>query len=93
MKQFEGSTVRHGTHSGWSLHLKLGQDPCTPCYQAKQEYDKRWHSAPERIRRNRLHAKAQAKAYQRIAREFPALYRRYYEEFRDQLLTEAGMEV
>lgn len=93
MKQFAGSTVRHGTTSGWSLHKKLGQDPCTPCFLAKQEYDRRWISAPEKTKRNRLHAKAQAKAYQRMAKEFPSLYRRYYEEFRNELLIEAGMEV
>lgn len=92
MKQFEGSNTRHGTQSGWSLHQKRGEDPCSACYDAKQKYDARWRTAGKNRQKNRLCAKAQAKAYSRIAREFPALYRRYYLEYKTQIFAEAGIE-
>lgn len=85
------TTRRHGTHSGWSLHQRLGERPCDACLRAKQAYDARWRAAPERQRRNRASAKAQRLAYAELAHMFPELYRRLYDEYRTQIDEERGL--
>ena len=77
---FPGSKVRHGTASGARLHQRLDERPCDPCYTAKQEYDQRYHSAPEMARRSRASAAAQARAYRRLAHMYPTLYAALYAE-------------
>lgn len=92
MADWKTTKTRHGTHSGWRLHQALGQRPCTPCYNAKAEYDRRRLSAPEYVRKNRLSAKAQSKAYQVLKRLYPEEYRILFEGFRDQLIREEEEE-
>jgi hypothetical protein len=87
---FAGSTVRHGTTSGWRRHQTLGQRPCDPCYQAKQAYDHRYATAGDTQRKRRLGAKAQSLALQRLKAQYPGEYRAYYEEAKRQLEKEAG---
>ena len=69
------------------------EKPCDACVDAKREYDHRWRSAPERVQRSRINARAQAKAYSRLAALHPGLYHAFYDEVREQLLREAGLEV
>lgn len=85
---FPGSRTRHGTQSGWSKHQSLGERPCDPCYQAKQEYDARRRSAPEQTRRNRAAARAQQRAYSRLAHMYPALYAALYAEEKARIAAE-----
>jgi hypothetical protein len=89
---FAGSHVRHGTHSGWSKHQDLGERPCDPCWRAKSDYDKRRKNTPLVKLKNRAHARAQQKAYQRLAHKYNKLYRQYYVEEKAIALREAGLE-
>src|SRR5262245_51554790 len=92
MKQFPNSKVRHGTYSGWSRHIEANERPCTPCYNAKQQYDYRRREAPLVRLKSRLSATAQFRAYQRIAHQYPRLYAKLYKEERDRMFIEAGIE-
>lgn len=75
---FPDSTTRHGTLSGWRKHIKIGERPCDPCYFAKQEYDQRRLKAPGPLRRNRLRARAQARATTRLRNMFPEEWKVLY---------------
>jgi hypothetical protein len=91
MRSWETTRVRHGSHSGWTLHRDLGERPCDPCYKAKQAYDRRRKAAPEETIRNRAHARAQSRAYRELASMFPQLYKQLYEEHRERSFEEAGL--
>ena len=78
-RTFENSLTRHGTTSGWALHQKRKEKPCDACVRAKQEYDKRLRSAPNKARLNRLYARAQGRAYSDLKRLHPAEYQALYE--------------
>jgi hypothetical protein len=93
VRSWETTRVRHGTASGETLHRELGEQPCDPCFRAKQAYDKRRREVPEQTLRNRLSARAQHKAYTELAYMFPQLYRQLYEEHRDRVFEEAGLEL
>lgn len=80
MTGFDGSSVRHGTQSGWSLHKKRGERPCDPCYQAKQSYDKRRKAAPESVQHHRDFARAQSRAEGRLRNLYPDVWRVLYAE-------------
>lgn len=75
---------RHGTNSGWALHTQLGERPCDPCFVAKQAYDARRLSSPDKAIKNRMRAKAQQLALSELARrhhdEYRSLYRRLADE-------------
>lgn len=90
MRGWAHTKSRHGTAAGWTLHKQLDEDPCDACYRAKQEYDKRYKSAPEATRRARLHAKAQRKAEREIVARFPEEYRELYLKYKQQLIEEDG---
>lgn len=79
-------TARCGTLSGYARHKLDDNKPCDACTAAKREYDKRWRAAPERTRKSRLSARAQQKAYGRLAREFPDKYAAYYAEAKADLM-------
>jgi hypothetical protein len=81
---------RHGTHSGWSLHITLRERPCDPCYHAKQQYDRRRRSAPEQTRRSRLSAKAQIGAYRELAHRYPDEYRAAYQRIKAEVFAAAA---
>ena len=78
-RTFENSLTRHGTPSGFTLHQKREERPCDACIRAKQEYDKRLRSAPEKTRKNRLHARAQQRAYSDLKRLHLDEYRDLYQ--------------
>lgn len=88
-RTFENSLTRHGTPSGWSLHQSRGERPCDACYRAKSEYDRRRNSAPEQTRKNRLNARAQARANSDLKRLHPAEYQALYEAHLSDLKREA----
>ena len=73
-----GDDFRHGTNSGAARHAASGEPPCDACRAAKAEYDKRWRSGDEQTRKNRLHAKAQARASGELRRSHPDEYRTLY---------------
>ena len=83
------SAARCGTPSGFSAHQRHGERPCPACYSAKQEYDKRWRSAPERARSSRLNARAEGRAKTRLASMYPTLYAALYAEEKARLEDEA----
>lgn len=82
------STVRHGTHSGWTKHTKHGVRPCDACKAAKAAYDARRLSATDKQLMNRLTAKAQSRASTRLREAHPAVYRQLYLEEKAKLLKE-----
>jgi len=69
---------RCGTPSGYVGHQRTGENPCDACTRAKAEYDKRWREAPDRKRKDRIKARAQSRAHQRLVHLFPDLYREFY---------------
>jgi hypothetical protein len=71
---FEGSVTRHGTPSGFRRHQVVGEIPCDSCKRAKREYDQRRLSAPEKARKNRLKARAQARAENDMRRLYPDVW-------------------
>jgi hypothetical protein len=78
---FAGSKVRHGTQSGWSKHLDMGEDPCPACHAAKSKYDKSRRDASSDLkRRNRLFATAQHRAKTRLTYLYPDVYHELYLE-------------
>lgn len=92
-KTFAGSRTRHGTPSGWQKHKEMGDDPCAACFAAKADYDRRRRAAPERQRQARLNARAQSKAYVRLAAMYRDDYRRLYEAAKAELTAEADQNV
>ena len=86
-----GADHRHGTVSGAKRHSDAGELPCDSCRAAKAKYDKRLRSTPDKIRRNRIHARAQAKAETDLRRAHPEEYRAAYVAYRDLMLAEAGL--
>lgn len=81
-------TARCGTPSGYNRHKLDGEKPCDACHAAKSEYDKRWRSASDKVRRSRLNARAQMKAYGRLAHKYPDDYARLYAEEKARLAAE-----
>ena len=73
-----GDDERHGTLAGSQRHSRAGEPPCDACRAAKAEYDREWRSAPEKTRRNRLHARAQARALRKLKDAHPDEYRALY---------------
>tara|TARA_R100001244_G_scaffold6385_9_gene7517 strand:+ start:4481 stop:4771 length:291 start_codon:yes stop_codon:yes gene_type:complete len=79
---------RCGTTTGWARHQKAGERPCDACFAAKSAYDKRYRSADDKTRRNRLHSKAQAKALRALKHAHESEYRALYLAYKEQLLGE-----
>lgn len=86
--RFSNSRVRHGTASGFREHQSRGEEACPSCKAAKAEYDKRWRSSDRQTRISRLNARAQSRAYRRLAHRFPDIYRALYLEERASLEAE-----
>jgi hypothetical protein len=92
-RQRRDGDARCGTTAGATRHSKNGDPPCDACRAAKAEYDRRWRSAPEAARRNRLHAKAQARAMQTLRLAHPDEYRAAYLIAKAEVFTEAGLRM
>ena len=91
VRRFPSGKTRHDTPSGYRRHQIEGTDPCVPCFQAKQAYDRRLLSADDRALRNRLNAKAQGLAHAELRRKHHDEYREVYTRERARLLREAGL--
>lgn len=83
-----GDDERHGTLAGARRHSERGESPCDACRAAKAEYDLRFNSAPERARKNRLHARAQSRALTALKRSHPAEYRELYVKAKAEIASE-----
>ena len=84
--------ARCGTVSGFNKHKREGVRPCPACVAVKQEYDKRWNGQPERVKKSRASARAQGRAYSRLAAIYPDLYHALYAEEKDRAYREAGLQ-
>lgn len=84
-RSFSGSSIRHGTQSGWTEHARRDEDPCAPCFAAKQEYDRKRREDPDRLLQARLHAKAQYLASKRLRHAHKEEYDNYYQDAKAQL--------
>lgn len=84
--------ARCGTPSGAVRHSNRGERPCDACAAAKAEYDRSWRNADDNTKRNRLHAKAQARALAAVRDAHREEYRAAYIAHRDALFAEAGLE-
>lgn len=84
------STVgsRCGTVTGWTRHQRAGERPCDACTAAKAASDRRWRSAPDSARRNRVHARAQRRAYAELARRHKAEYDNLYRQYKADIVAE-----
>ena len=83
------SVARCGTPSGYSRHQALSERPCDACVAAKALYDARYHASPERARRNRINARAQAKAHGELTRRHKAEYDELYAQWKARLRADA----
>ena len=82
---------RCGTASGFTRHQNSGERPCDACKAAKAEYDRRWRSADDKTRRNRLHSRAQAKALSALKAAHEDEYRAIYLAFKERLIGEVAI--
>lgn len=89
-EQMTRERARCGTPSGYERHRLDGVKPCDACALAKSEYDRRYRAAPERVRRDRLKARAQSRAYVALRAEHVEEYRKLYRAAWAELLAEAG---
>jgi len=78
-RNWKTTKTRHGTYSGYHLHMELGEQPCPFCWQASQEYHARQRDVPYKKLRNRARASAQIRAYQDLARQHPEEYAEFFE--------------
>jgi hypothetical protein len=72
--------TRHGTSTGYAKHRKLGENPCTPCWEAESQRYKKWLETPVNTIKNRLRARAQARANMDLVRRHKAEYKKLYEQ-------------
>ncbi len=82
--------TRHGNVKGWRRHQKAGEKPCEACTRAKSEYDARRRNSDAETRSARIRGRAQIRAYQRLAHEFPEKYATYYAEAKEQVAAEVA---
>ena len=87
------STVRHGTQSGWRLHLNLNERPCDPCYAAKAEYDRDRRSVSGHVLISRLSARAQSMTNTQLRHNHPVEYKALYDANKKQLLADLTKEL
>lgn len=81
---------RHGSVKGWRRHQRAHEKPCEACTRAKSEYDERRRNSDAEQRSARIRGRAQIRAYQRLAHEFPEKYAAYYAEAKDQVAAEVA---
>lgn len=84
-------TRRCGSISGYSAHQERGERACDACAAAKARYDAELLSVPENKLRNRLHAKAQSRAYRALYHKYRDEYDEIYATERDKLYAEHGL--
>lgn len=87
-RSFATSNVRHGTVSGWRHHQRLDEDPCGPCFHARQAYDADLRTTPERVHLNRMHARAQTAALKVLRARHEVEYARLYLAEKRRLIAE-----
>ena len=71
-----GDGINHGTYGGYQKHRKLGVEACAECLAAQVWYTRRRRESAE----ERRQTAARTRAYVRISRAYPTLYRALYEE-------------
>jgi len=84
--------MRHGTATGYRYHQDADEKPCDACVAAKQEYDRNWRSTPERTKKSRAGAAAQARALRRLKDIYPDVYRVLYAEEKVRAFREVGLQ-
>lgn len=87
------STVRCGTLSGWRSHQHRDEKPCDACTRAKSAYDERRRTTTVAGLRGRLSARAQSRAYRRLAHLYPDLYDAFYAEEKRAAFAEEGVSL
>lgn len=72
---------KRGSYAGWNRHVKADEKPCAPCIRAQTEYLNNYRAAhPEYGTKNRKRALARSRALTRLMREYPAQFRKLYNE-------------
>lgn len=88
VENFPGSKTRHGTHSGFTKHVKAGERPCDPCYRAKEAYDDAYRGQPQQVIKKRLAARAQGRASMALRQKYPEEYKALYAQFKAEIEAE-----
>lgn len=74
------ATAECGTYAGYQRHGRKGTQACKPCKKANADYQRNRYQDPD-VRRKRLDENtARRRAYQRLAREYPARFTEFYQE-------------
>jgi Skp family chaperone for outer membrane proteins len=82
--------TRHGNVKGWRRHQRAGERPCDACAKARADYDERRRNSDAETRAARIRGRAQIRAYQRLAHEYPDKYAAYYAEAKEQVADEVA---
>lgn len=85
-----------GTRAAYMRHLKAGEQPCEPCREAKNAYQRQWMARrraeeAERAATNRADARAHRYALAYLQREHAHEYERIYAFKLRQLLGIGGV--
>ena len=79
-----GCGINHGAYGGYQKPRKLGVEECTECMAAQVWYARRRRESAEVRAEVRAEEKrqdnARTRAYVRLSRAYPTLYRALYEE-------------
>lgn len=69
-----------GTYGAYQRHMKNGEEACEPCRIARNAYMANRRTDPAIRAKELRKAYARDRALARLARDFPAIYQRYYSE-------------
>lgn len=83
---WETTKTRHGTHSGWSRHQLLDEEPCDMCREARSRYDQSRSDASKQARR--FAARVQSAAKTELVRRHKAEYDEIYRTLKEQMSEE-----
>ena len=75
-----GDGINHGTYGGYQKHHKLGVEACPECRDAQVWYARRRRESAEVRAEEKRQDTARTRAYVRLSRTYPTLYRALYEE-------------
>lgn len=71
---------RCGTLAGAQVHDRRSEQKCEPCREAARAYFAKRREDPDVRRVAREQRRARTRAYARLARMYPAVYRALYDE-------------
>ena len=75
-----GCGINHGAYGGYQKPRKLGVEACAECRDAQVWYTRRRRESAEVRAEEQRQDAARTRAYVRLSRAYPTMYRALYEE-------------